>query len=179
MDKLVGEASRVGISLLTDLGKYRREFIAIMTFLITKNYICAAAQSHAFAYSFPPKLWGKGAHRLQLKFPDHFSHDPYTLKQIHSAMSFSLTLDETHTPAPTSISIVKAKPTELTTLIDIMKQAITKLGTQSALAPQVKPLAPTPCDLHCHFCGGEHWKNSCKVLKEYMRDEKCMINDNG
>ena len=40
-----GEASRVGISLLTDLGKYHREFIAMTTFLITKNRISTAEQS--------------------------------------------------------------------------------------------------------------------------------------
>ena len=45
MEKLVGEASRVGISLLTDLGKYHREFIAMTTFLITKNCISATKQS--------------------------------------------------------------------------------------------------------------------------------------
>ena len=45
MEKLVGEASRVGISLLADLGKYHREFIAMTTFLITKNCISATEQS--------------------------------------------------------------------------------------------------------------------------------------
>ena len=45
MEKLVGEASRVGISSLTDLGKYHREFIAMTTFLIAKNRISAAEQS--------------------------------------------------------------------------------------------------------------------------------------
>ena len=45
MEKLVGEASRVGISLLANLGKYHREFITMTTFLITKNHISAAEQS--------------------------------------------------------------------------------------------------------------------------------------
>ena len=47
MEKLVGEASRVGISSLADLGKYHRVFIAMTTFLITKNHISAAEQSRA------------------------------------------------------------------------------------------------------------------------------------
>ena len=42
MEKLVGEASRVGISLLADLGKYHREFIAVTTFLIMKNHVSTA-----------------------------------------------------------------------------------------------------------------------------------------
>ena len=45
MEKLVGEASRVGISLLANLGKYHRVFIAMTIFLITKNHISTAEQS--------------------------------------------------------------------------------------------------------------------------------------
>ena len=56
-------------------------------------------------------------------------------------MSFLLTLDNMWTPALTSVSVAKAKPTKLTTLIDIMKQAITKLSAQSAPAPQSKASA--------------------------------------
>ena len=107
MEKLVGEASRVGISSLTDLGKYHREFIAMTTFLIAKNRISTAEQSQAFAHGFPQKLWMKVAHQLQLKFPNHFPDDPYTLEQIHdttwfilhSTTSLSLTLDDTRIPA--------------------------------------------------------------------------------
>ena len=54
-----------------------------------------------------------------------------------------------------------------------MKQTIAKLGNQGN---QSKPLAPH--DLHCHFCGGNHFKNSCDILKEYIRDRKCMLHDN-
>ena len=45
MEKLVGEASRVGILSLADLGKYHREFITMTTFLITKYCISAAEQN--------------------------------------------------------------------------------------------------------------------------------------
>ena len=62
MEKLIGEASRVGILSLADLGKYHREFIAMTTFLIAKNHISAAEQSRAFAHGFPQKLWTKVAH---------------------------------------------------------------------------------------------------------------------
>ena len=86
MEKLVGEASRVGISLLADLGKYHREFIAMTTFLITKNCISTTEQSQAFTHGFPQKLWAKVTHQLQLEFPDHFPDDPYTLEQIHDTM---------------------------------------------------------------------------------------------
>ena len=79
------------------------------TFLIMKNCISATEQSQAFAHGFPQKLWTKVAHQLQLKFPDHFADDPYTLEQIHNAAQFilhgttslSLALGDTRTPAPT------------------------------------------------------------------------------
>ena len=45
MEKLVGEASWVGISSLANLGKYHREFTAMTTFSIVKNCISAAEQS--------------------------------------------------------------------------------------------------------------------------------------
>ena len=38
-------------------------------------------------------------------------------------------------------SVAKGEPTELTMLINMMKHAISTLGTLSALAPQAKPLA--------------------------------------
>ena len=157
------------------------------TFLITKNCISATEQSRAFACGFPQKLWAKVAHRLQVKFPDHFPDDPYTLEQIHNATRFilhgtaslSLTLDDTHAHAPTTAPIAKAEPTELSTLIDMMKQAISKLSTPSAPAPQAKPLALALRNHHCHFCGGEHWKSSCEVLKEYVHNRKCILHDDG
>ena len=94
-------------------------------------------------------------------------------------MSLSLTLNDTCTPALTTASVAKAKPTELATLIDMMKQAISRLGMPSAPAPQAKPLALAPHDHRSHFCGGEHWKSSCEVLKEYVRDRKCILHDDG
>ena len=57
MDKLVGETLRTGISSLTDLGKYYRDFIAITKFLIMKSHLTTPEQSHAFACGFLPELW--------------------------------------------------------------------------------------------------------------------------
>ena len=57
MDKLVGETSRTGISSLTNLGKYYRDFITITTYLIVKNCLATPEQNCVFAHSFPPELW--------------------------------------------------------------------------------------------------------------------------
>ena len=116
------------------------EFIAITTFLIPKNQISTTEQSCAFIRGFLPELWSKVSHRLQLKFPDHFPDDPYTLKQIHEAArfvlhgttSFSLALDVPRMATPTAVPVAKTEPTikseDLSVLIEIMKQAIAKLG---------------------------------------------------
>ena len=80
--------------------------------------------------------------------------------------------------APTAVQVAKTELTikseDLSALIEIMKQMIVKLGNQGN---QSKP--STPHDLHCHFCGGNHFKNSCNILKEYIRDGKCMLHNDG
>ena len=186
MDKLVGEMSWVGILSLADLGKYHREFMAIMMFLIAKSRISPAEQSHTFMWGFPLELWSRVAHHLQLKLPDHFPDDPYTLEEIHDAvrfllhgtMSYPLAYDDQWQATQTLAAVTKAEPVikteDFTALLDVMKQAVSKMGNQGN---QSKP--SPPCDLHCHFCGGGHFKNSCDILKEYIHDGKCILHDDG
>ena len=90
MDQLVGERSRIGILLLSDLGEYHRQFLAITTFLIGKGRLSTAEQSRAFVRGFPPDLWQTISQRLQLKYPDHFPDDPYPLIDIHQAARYAL-----------------------------------------------------------------------------------------
>ena len=59
MDRLVEETLRTGISSLTNLGKYHRDFIAITRFLITKNHLTAPEQSCTFTDGFLPELWSQ------------------------------------------------------------------------------------------------------------------------
>ena len=186
MDKLVGETLRVGILSLVDLGKYHREFMVITMFLIAKNRILPAEQSHAFMHGFPLALWNRVAHRLQLKLPYHFPDDPYTLEEIHDATcfvlhctaSYALVYDDQRQAAQMSTVVTKAEPAikteDFTALLDVMKQAVSKMGNQGN---QSKP--SPPCDLRCHFCGGGHFKNSCDILKEYIRNSKCILRDDG
>ena len=149
----------------------------------------SAEQSHAFTHGFPPELWGWVCHHFQLKFQDHFPDDPYTLEEIHDAVWFVLhstvsflpALDDPCMPALIMAPKAKDKPTmkseELSTLIGIMKQAITKLRNQGTQVSKPKP--PAPHDFKCHFCGGDHFKSECDVLKEYVCDGKCVLHDNG
>ena len=182
MDKLVGEMLWVGILSLADLGKYHREFMAITTFLIVKNHMLPTEQSHAFTCGFPPELWNKVAHHLQLKLPDHFPDNPYTLEEIHDAVrfvlhgtaSYALAYNDQQQAAQTSAPVTKAEPMikmeDFTVLLDVMKQVVSKIGNQGN---QSKP--SPPCNLCCHFCSGGHFKNSCDVLKEYIRNSKCIL----
>ena len=139
MDKLVGETLRTGISSLAELGKYYRDFIAITTFLIVKNRLATPEQSHTFTHGFLLELWSQVSYQLQLKFPDHFPNNPYTLEQIHDATCFVLHSTVVSMPmhALTIALAPKTKSTELSTLINIMKQVIAMLDNQS------EPSTPT------------------------------------
>ena len=151
-----------------------------------KNCILPTKQSHAFAWGFPPELWNRVAHHLQLKLPNHFLDNPYTLEEIHDAThfvlhgttSYALVYDDQQQATQTLAAIAKVEPTikteDFTALLDVMKQAVSKMGNQGN---QSKPSPPR--NLHCHFCGGGHFKNSCNVLKEYIHDGKCILCDDG
>ena len=90
LEKLVEERSCIGVHSLGDLGNYYRHFIAITTFLCSKSQLSAAKESCTFAKGFQHELWDRILHRLQLKFPDHFPDDPYSLNVIHEAAQFVL-----------------------------------------------------------------------------------------
>jgi hypothetical protein len=81
---------RLGIISLADLGDYFRHFYTITTFLRGKSRLSEAEQSRAFVRGFQPDLWSRILQRLQLKLPDHFPDDPYTLDEIHKAARFVL-----------------------------------------------------------------------------------------
>ena len=159
MEKLVADTSKTGILSLADLGKYHRDFVSITTFLITKNRLAAPKQSCAFARAFPSELWSQVSYQLQLKFPDHFPDDPYALEQIHNATRFvlhgtaasALTHDRPLPLAPTLAPAPKTESTELSILIDTMKQFVATLDNQSkpsaltsSLLVSMPPTPPVP-----------------------------------
>src|ERR1700679_517663 len=90
MDKLVGEQLRIGIQNSNDLGLYYRAFYNITKFLHAKRRLSDAEQSRAFIRGFQHDLWTRIAHRLELKFPDHYPDDPYPLDDIPHAAKFVL-----------------------------------------------------------------------------------------
>jgi hypothetical protein len=100
MDALIGEHARLGIYTLAELGTYYRSFITITTFLIDKGRLSENEQSRAFTRGFPSSLWNRVQQRLQLKNPDHYPDDPYTLNDINEAAKFVLSgTDQTPPPS--------------------------------------------------------------------------------
>jgi hypothetical protein len=85
MDKHVGEQLRISIYDINDLGSYYRSFYTITKFLINKNCLSNAEQSHAFIRGFQSDLWNRILCRLELKFPDHYPDNHYDLGDIHEA----------------------------------------------------------------------------------------------
>ena len=142
MEKLVTDTLRTGILSLANLGKYHRDFISITMFLIAKNRLTAPEQSRTFAHAFPSELWSQVSYQLQLKFPDHFPDDPYTLEQIHDAAHFVLHGTAASTPMHDCLLLLvltlaptpKTESTELSILIDTMKQFVATLDNQSKLS---------------------------------------------
>ena len=104
-----------------------------------KNCLTTPEQSCTFACGFPLELWSQVSYQLQLKFPDHFHDNPYTLEQIHDATHFVFhgtaasapVPDNLHLPTPTLAPAPKTKSTELSMFIDTMKQFIAILDTHS------------------------------------------------
>ena len=141
MDRLVEETLRTGILSLTDLGKYHRDFVIITMFLIAKNHLATPEQSCTFTHTFPSKLWSQVSYLLQLRFPDHFPNDPYTLEQIHNAACFVLHGTAAFTPMhdcplPLTPTLASAPKTESTKLLIIRVSCL---------------LRPAPSWLACHM----------------------------
>src|ERR1700677_4798550 len=143
MDKLVGEQLRIGILDTNDLGAYYRAFFTITQFLMRKNRISTAEQSHAFVRGFQPDLWNHILRRLKLKFPNHYPDDPYPLADIHKAAQYVLhgtTHAHIHhhntTTSPTTSMVTSntgLKSEDLTAFLNKFAQMLIK-----ALVPQTQ-----------------------------------------
>ena len=189
MDKLVGERSRLGVISLGDLGEYYRQFLAITTFLLAKERLSEAEQSRAFVRGLQPELWLRISHRLQLKKPDHYPDDPYSLKDIHEAAvyvlhgtpsAFLATSVTTTTPAP-SAAVIKAE--DLTAMMERMTESFIKAVTaHTGGISQVErpPRFSGPGSGNCNFCGGPgHFMRECTTAIEYIEAGKCKKNIEG
>ncbi len=71
MESLIARRQRLNKDTLADLAEYHAQFLAITTFLISKQHLSEIEQKRAYTRGFPPALWNKISQRLQLKFLDH------------------------------------------------------------------------------------------------------------
>jgi gag-polyprotein putative aspartyl protease len=197
MDKLVTEQHQSGITDASALGIYHRGFLTITQFLRAKSRLSEAEQSRAFVRGFQKNLWQRIARRLELKFPDHYPDDPYPLADIHEAAKFVLhgtspavfQAEATATTSSTT-SLAGMKSEDLTAFLDrFATTLVTALDSRHTAAPP--PLAsgsaptlhsstqppPSGC---CNFCGAPgHYMHSCPHCATYIRDGKCLRNQDG
>jgi hypothetical protein len=195
MDKLVGERSRLGILSLADLGEYYRQFLAITSFLISKQRLSEDEQSRAFVRGFQSDLWVRVSQRLQLKLPDHFPDDPYPLDSIHEAALFALhgtssTLlasvspnTATHSSAPQNAKSDNAnvKKEDIAAILERVESYIKMLTEQQQHQHHNHDHRGDPSNRGaCNFCGSfEHFMRDCKVLADYIGAGKCIRNVEG
>ena len=197
MDKLVGERSRLGIISLSDLGEYYRQFLAITTYLRSKNRLSEAEQSRAFVRGFPPELWSVISQRLQLKLPDHFPDDPYLLESIHEAARFALhgTPASATTVATSTQSISTAtsrtsapaevKTEDLAAILERITESFVKALSAATTArvsdrPRYTHTHSGPGSNNCHFCDlPAHFGRDCEVAADYIKQGKCKRNIEG
>jgi hypothetical protein len=195
MDKLVGERSRLGVHSLGDLGEYYRQFYTITTFLRSKQRLSEAEQSRAFVRGFQPDLWVRISQRLQLKLPDHFPDDPYTLDAIHEAARYVLHGTPSNLLSPpvpmvatANSSIVRAtseiKSEDLSAMLERITESFVKvLAAQHSHAPQnssssYRPPRSDPSS-GCNYCGGPHYIRDCKEVDEDAKKGSCKRNTEG
>ncbi len=195
MDKLTGERLRLGIQNLADLGDFHRQFLAITTFLRSKNRISENEQCRAFARGIAPDLWARIEQRLQIKLPDHFPGDPYPMPAMHEAARYFLhgtasTILTTATLAtsPTIQPATTVKTEDFSAMLERITETFVK-----ALAASHQPTGANPFNYdpnrqaaraaaseHCNFCGGpQHYMRDCEVVEQYIRDGKIKKNEEG
>ena len=189
MDKLVGERSRLGVISLGDLGEYYRQFLAITTFLRGKDRLSSTEQSRAFTRGFQPELGLRISQRLQLKKPDHYPDDPYSLEEIHEAAVYVLhgtpsALLATSAAAATSTpSAAVIKTEDFAAMMERMTESFIKAVTAHTggiSQTERPPRFSGSGSGNCNFCGGPgHFMRECVTAIEYIEAGKCKKNIEG
>src|SRR6266852_4937599 len=87
---LVEESTCTGMHSLGDLGDYYRQFLTLTAFLHAKGQLSKNEQNCRFTAGFQLELWNCISMQLQLKFPNHYPDDPYSLEDTQAATHFVL-----------------------------------------------------------------------------------------
>jgi hypothetical protein len=90
LDGLIGEYVRTGIYSLSELGEYYRRFLTMTEHLKANNLMSDSEINRAFVRGFAPDIWRVIVARLQLKNPDKYPDEPWTVAQVYEAARFVL-----------------------------------------------------------------------------------------
>ena len=90
MDLLIGECQHVGISSTKDLSNDHLQFIAITTWLISKEQLGNLEQQRAYIRAFQPPLLTATTNCLQLKYPNHHPNIPHKVEEVYDTAQFVL-----------------------------------------------------------------------------------------
>ena len=148
-------------------------------------------QSRAFTRGFQPELWLRISQRLQLKQPDHFPDDPYSLEEIHEAARYVLHgTTSLSTPATNSTTLTDTlttatlliKSEDLASILEHITQSFVKAIQSSSgqLNDNQAPRPPATTRPGCNFCGGlDHFMRECLEVLEYIWAGKVKQNFEG
>ena len=208
-DRVTSKQLRLGIQSKEELVVYHQQFLAITQYLISCNRLSANEQGRAFLQGFRSDVLQRIYQRLQIKFPDHFPDDLYTLAQIMDAASFifaqqSVSFEPTQTSSATApVHMPTAvRTTDLSSMFENLAQMITASFIAVQQAPVQSPSqSPTlaqyqtelvaqywntipspPCSPlnKCNFCSEEgHFIAACMLVEQYIEDGMICRNSEG
>ncbi|CDO72058.1 hypothetical protein BN946_scf184962.g1, partial [Trametes cinnabarina] len=154
VENLVAKHAKSSIANISELSAYYREFFAMTSYLIRQGRLSPAEQSRLFVRGIAPPLWEQVSRHLQLKLPDHYPDDPYTLEQVYDAAKF--VLHGTLSSASSSSQSANAstgglvKTEEIAPILRYLVQAIAEqpgnrgYGGNGFAGPRYQPDAPPP-----------------------------------
>ncbi|CDO77309.1 hypothetical protein BN946_scf184763.g3, partial [Trametes cinnabarina] len=158
IENLVARRAKSSIVNISELSAYYREFFAMTSYLIHQGHLSAAEQLRLFVRGIALPLWEQISCRLQLKLPDHYPDDPYTLEQVYDAAKFVLhgtllsTSSSSQSANTSSSGLVKTE--EIAPILRYLVQAIAEqpgnhgYGGNGFTGPHYQPNAPSPPPPH-------------------------------
>ena len=195
MDLLIGKQQQVGITSTKDLSDYHLQFIAVTTWLISKEQLGDLEQQQAYIRAFQPSLVNVIINQLQLKNPDHHPNIPHKVKEVYETArfvlqgytSFTQNLITSNSPqqsqqpqspsnSPVNSTNTAVKAEDLSTLFAGFTKSIIEAlqSTQHRGQPQANHSHEGK--LECNHCGEELFFCDCPHVPHDIATGKCKRN---
>ncbi|KZT10268.1 uncharacterized protein LAESUDRAFT_755772 [Laetiporus sulphureus 93-53] len=157
---------------ITELENYHQEFLAITSFLIGKNRISESERNHVFVRGFPPESWSRISQCLQLKQPDHYPDDLYSVNDVYEATNSA--------PAIKSediLLLIESLVKSVQMLTAAATGGIVKQNGSQAVTVSRPPVTNGSPSGFCHYCGEAGGMiRTCKHIEEDIKSSKCLCN---